>query len=149
MLSEKEFISLIEGQESSILDFKQKMYDFSDKDKATSDFVKDVICMSNTIRQSNSYIIIGIEEKKNGEKIIHGLDDDIDDAILQDKVKNKVFPRPIFSFYKLNYKNTKFGIIEFPITKYSTPLTPTVKLRGLEIGKVYYRQGTSNTEALV
>lgn len=148
MLSEKEFKILVERQESSILDFKQKMYDFSANEKATSDFVKDVICMSNTIRKESSFIIIGIEDKNNRDKIFHGLDVDIDDAILQDKVKDKVFPRPIFSYYKLNYDGNDYGVIEFPISKYSTPLTSTVKMKGLEIGKVYYRQGTSNTEAL-
>nr|WP_321487419.1 ATP-binding protein [uncultured Draconibacterium sp.] len=148
MITENKLKILIEAQESSVLDFKTKMYDFSDKEKATSDFVKDVICMSNTIRKESSFIIIGVEEKDNGEKVFHGLDADIDDAILQDKVKNKVYPRPVFSYYKLKCLEKEFGIIEFPVTKYSAPLTPTSKLRGLEIGKVYYRHGTSNSEAL-
>ena len=149
MITKTKFKMLIEGQESSVLDFKSKMYDFSNKEKATSDFVKDVICMSNTIRKEDSYIIIGVEEKNDGKKELHGLDMDIDDAILQDKVKDKVYPRPNFSYYTMTYEEKQFGIIEFPVTKYSTPLTPTSKLKGLEVGKVYYRQGTSNSEALV
>lgn len=41
-----------------------------------------------------------------------------------------------------------FGIIEIPIHKYALPISPTMKLRGLEVGKIYFRRGSANTEAL-
>lgn len=150
MISLDDFEKLIERSESTILDFKASMYDFNDDAdlKTTAKFVKDVISFSNTIRNETSYIVIGIEEKEGGEKILHGLSQDIDDSILQDKIKNKVHPRPVFHYYSIACKNRKFGILEFPKTKYSTPIMPTIKMKGIEVGKVYYRQGSSNTEAL-
>jgi len=149
MICPIEFQKLIDMSESSTLDFKAKMYDFNDdKDLVkTSKFVKDIISFSNTIRNENSYIIIGIEETIDGTKIFHGIDENVDDSILQDKVKDKVFPRPQFIYYTLNYNSKKYGIIEFPVFKYSTPLAPSIKMKGLEVGSIYYRHGSTNSEA--
>lgn len=150
MLSNLEFETIITNQESSILDFKKEMYPFeNDNDlNITSKFTKDVICFCNTIRKEPSYIVIGIEDHPNGEKEFLGLDKHVDDAMLQEKIKDKVYPRPIFSYYTFAYKQKTYGILEFPIVKYPIPLAPVVKLKGLEVGKVYYRSGSSNTEAL-
>lgn len=150
MITEKDFENLLAKTESSILDFKAQLYDFKNEKNfvATSKFVKDIISFTNTIRTETSYIIFGIEENENGILSLIGIDESIDDAILQDKIKDKVFPRPIFSYYNIFYKNKNFGVLEFPISRYEIPITPSVNsLKGLETGKVYYRNGTSNTEA--
>lgn len=149
MLTIADFEVLLNNPESSTLDFKSEMYDFTeDKDNIKiGKFVKDVLSFCNTIRNEISYIILGVHEE-NGEKKFNGISKVIDDAILQDKVKDKIFPRPIFKFYSINYQNKTFGVLEFPITKYSTPIHPTVKMKGLEIGRIYYRRGTANTEAI-
>ncbi len=149
MISNEELTILLEKPESSTLDFKENIYDFgNDKDsKNTAKFVKDVISFSNTIRNGKGFILFGIREKTDKSLELVGLDNSVDDSILQEKVKDKVFPRPFFEYYELNYENRKIGVLEFPIAKYELPITPTVKLKGLETGKVYYRNGTSNTEA--
>ena len=149
MISREEVIEIIKRPESSILDFKQNFYDFeNDNDKKnTAKFIKDVISFSNTIRIETGLILFGIEEKPDKTLKLIGLDTSFDDAMLQEKVKNKVFPRPVFSYYEIIYQNKKIGLMEFPITKYELPITPAIKLKGLEVGKVYYRNGTSNTEA--
>lgn len=150
MITENEFESLISKNESSILDFKGELYDFK-KDKnnlVTAKFVKDVISFSNTIRTETSYIIFGIQELDNGDLEFKGINGKVDDAILQDKIKDKVIPRPNFSFYTIKHKEKQFAILEFPIIRYEMPIVPTTNdLKGLEAGKVYYRNGTSNTEA--
>src|SRR5450432_2024723 len=150
MLSVIEFESLLNRPESAILDFKATMYDFMDDGelKTTSKFVKDVISFCNTIRTDTSYIIIGVDENKGGEKILHGILNDTDDAMLQQKVKDKVLPRPVFHYYTLVYQQKNFGVLEFPKFRYDTPLYPIIKMKGLEAGKIYSRQGTANTEAL-
>lgn len=147
MLTIKEFESLINSQESSILDFKSEMYNFSD-DTGVAKFVKDTICFSNTIRNDTSFIIIGIGEKDDKTKDLIGVSAVPDDSMLQDKVKDKANPRPNFAFYSMHYQNKVFGVFEFPITKYSLPISPTIKMRGLEIGRVYFRRGTTNAEAI-
>jgi len=149
MINENDFKRLINLSESTILDFKREMYNFvNDIDKIkTAKFVKDIISFANTIRTESSFIIIGIEEKRDGSKVFHGLDTFVDDSILQDKIKDKVYPRPAFCFYTLLYENKKYGIIEIPIVKYPSPIVPIKKMKGLEPQCIYFRQGTTNTEA--
>ncbi|KAF2327605.1 ATP-binding protein [Flavobacterium nitrogenifigens] len=150
MITEIEFEKLISKNESSILDFKGEFYDFKKEsnDLVTAKFVKDVISFCNTIRTETSYIIFGIQEIDNGGLEFKGMKEKVDDAILQDKIKDKVIPRPNFSFYTIKHKEKQFGILEFPIIRYEMPIVPAIKnLKGLEVGKVYYRNGTSNTEA--
>lgn len=147
MLSVEAFEKLLSNPESSVLDFKTEHYDFS-SDQKIARFVKDVICFSNTIRTQSSYIIIGVKEEADGNKTLLGIQSHIDESIFQDKVKSKMYPLPVFSYYTLNYENKTFGVFEFPIHKYSQPLLATVKMAGLEPGKVYYRSGATNSEAL-
>lgn len=136
--------------ESSVLDFKASMYAVTeDKDLLnTAKLVKDIVSFSNTIRNETAYILIGISERENGFKEMIGIDKVIDDAILQDKVKDKVHPRPKFLFYTLKYNEKLFGVFEIPVTKYSLPISPSVKMKGLEVGRIYYRSGTTNAEAM-
>lgn len=149
-MTHAEFKELLEKPEGTVLDFKSDMYDFkNDRDrKVTSNFVKDIISMTNTVRVQNSYIILGVREGEKNQNEMLGISSSIDDAILQDKIKDKVIPRPKFSYSTIHYEGKDYGIIEIPIEKYEMPITPTVNdLKGLEAGQVYYRNGSSNTEA--
>lgn len=149
MLSVNDFEELLGNPESSVLDFKLSMYDLSrDGDGSnTAKIVKDVISFTNTIRTQTSYIIIGVEENLDGSKNLVGLDKKYDDAIFQDKVKDKANPKPSFLYYNLIYQDKLFGVFEFPITKYRLPVTPIEKMKGLTAGQVYFRRGSSNAEA--
>ncbi|PVW15306.1 AlbA family DNA-binding domain-containing protein [Marixanthomonas spongiae] len=150
MITDKEFKDILNKNESTILDFKEDIYDFNNdrNGNQTSKFLKDVISFSNTIRTEKSFIIFGVRESDNKTTKLKGISKAFDDAILQQKVKDKVIPRPVFSYYTKEYDNKMFGILEFPITKYEMPIMPSVSnLKGLEQGRVYYRNGSSNTEA--
>ncbi|MFK7748576.1 MAG: helix-turn-helix domain-containing protein [Kordia sp.] len=148
MLLIKEFEYLLSKSESSTLDFKRELYDFENDrtSNSTAKFVKDIISFSNTIRNESAYIIFGIGE--SDDKIeLNGISKSIDDSILQEKAKSSIFPSPEFAYYTLQLDNKNFGIIEIPIKKHELPLSATKKLKGLEVGKIYYRNGSSNTEA--
>ncbi len=149
MVSIDKFLELIDRPESTTLDFKRGQYKIinDNADIKTAEFIKDIISFSNTIRTETAYIILGISNE-NGEKELMGIDIDIDDAIFQEKVKDKVNPKPTFLYYTIKYENKLFGIFEIPITKYSEPITPVVKMKGLEVGKIYFRRGSSNAEAI-
>lgn len=144
-----DFEKLLLQSESSILDFKRELYDLSnDIDGAkTAKFIKDIISFSNTIRTETAYIIVGVDVKENGLKEFIGLNKNIDDSIFQEKIKNKVFPIPKFSYSTIHYNNMIFGIFEIPVTKYEFPISSTLKLKGIEPGKFYFRRGSSNSEA--
>ncbi|WP_405199069.1 helix-turn-helix domain-containing protein [Christiangramia sp. LLG6405-1] len=148
MITTEDFENFLLQSETSILDFKKKMYDFENqKLKANSDLIKDVISFSNTIRNETSYIVFGIKELEQDKLDLIGIETSIDEAALQQKVSSNVFPKPFFNFYHINHQEKIFGILEFPVRKFDLPLTPTKDLKGLKAGSVYYRNGTSNTEA--
>lgn len=148
MITTKDFENILLQSETSILDFKKKMYDFEkEKQKANAALIKDVISFTNTIRNETSYIIFGVKELEKGKLDLLGVETTIDEAILQQKVRSNVFPKPIFNYYHINHQGKVFGVLEFPVQKFELPLTPTKNLKGLTAGSVYYRNGTSNTEA--
>ena len=141
------FSSLILKDESSKLDFKKTQYKvLKGEENELAKFIKDVISFSNTIRETTSYIIIGIEEV-NRVKIHCGLDNYIDDAIFQDKIKDKVNPKPHFKYYSFEYNDIRYGIFEFPLIRYAQPILALTRMKGLEINKVYFRRGSTNSEA--
>jgi len=139
------FKNLLNNPESSVLDFKKELYDFSKVD-STAKFIKDIVSFSNTIRSTSAFIVFGIKELDGVLEMI-GLNEGIDDSILQNKIKDHVLPRPIFSYSPIIYMEKLYGLIEIPIHKYELPIVPAKQLKGLFVGKVYYRNGTSNTEA--
>lgn len=142
------FQMLLTESESSVLDFKRTEYDFSSSapEHKKAEFIKDIISFSNTIRKDSAYIIVGVEENDTKPTLI-GIKQITNDSILQQKVKGSVFPVPVFRYYPFVYENLIFGIIEFPISKYDKPITPTIKLKGLNPGTVYFRRNSSNDEA--
>jgi hypothetical protein len=139
------FKSLINKTEGPTLDFKSKQYPLiGDKnDIETAKFVKDIISFANTKREESAYIIIGISD----DKVLCGLDHEIDEATLQSKLRDKVHPIPKFSYSNFEFEGTVFGIFEIPIARYSIPITPAIKLKGLSPGVVYFRRGSKNDEA--
>lgn len=149
-MTDETFIEILNKPESSILDFKADLYDFTnDKDEVVlAKFTKDVISFTNTIREGPAYIIFGVKETPDNKKEKVGISKNIDDAILQDKIKTKLYPIPKFKYFTKQFDGLLFGILEFPLHRNEFPVTSTVKLKGIEIGKVYYRQGSTNTEAL-
>jgi|GEM_PF-273087 len=143
----KLFNYLLSKGESEIVDFKLTNYfenkSASKKDK-NAEFIKDIICLTNTVRQESAYIIIGVNN--NGERV--GLSDSeiIDGAILQAKIKDNVNPIPKFSSYLFVDENgLKYQIIEIPINWYSIPCEPIINYGNtLERGRIYLRRGSSN-----
>lgn len=142
------FKSLINKTEGTTLDFKRNQYPLiGDKnDIETAKFVKDIISFANTKRNTSAYIIIGIGEIDNTKELC-GLDVHIDEATFQSKIRDKVYPIPSFSYFTFKFEQTTFGIFEIPIAKYNLPITPTIKLKGLSPGVVYFRRGSKNDEA--
>jgi Putative DNA-binding domain len=146
-MTTEEFEHLLTEDESATLDFKRMHYNLGrNNDGDDAKLIKDIIAFTNTIREKSAYIIIGVE-LNNNRKVLHGLDQDYDESQLQDKVKDKVNPKPIFKYYTFEYQKKRFGIFEFPLHRYERPISPLSKMKGLEVGKVYFRRGSSNSEA--
>jgi hypothetical protein len=141
------FETLTKNPESDVLDFKRLALNFlTNKETEDAKLVKDILCFSNTIRNETAYILYGVEES-NGNKVLLGVADFPDDAILQQKVKDKVTPSAKFKSYTYLSQGLSFGVIEIPIYPHDEPLSPVIRLKGLEVGKIYIRRGSSNAEA--
>ncbi|WDF48383.1 ATP-binding protein [Chryseobacterium sp. KACC 21268] len=144
------FNQLILNGENDFVDFKEIGY-FTDsvssskKDK-DAEFVKDIIAFTNTVRDVNAYIIIGV--KDNGDRIGIGENEFIDGAVLQSKIKDKILPIPKFNTYPFIDENgLKYQIIEIPVERYSSPCLPTAFGGSLERNVIYIRRNTSNEKA--
>lgn len=109
-------------------------------------FIKDILSFSNTIRQESAYIIFGVGEDAGTNKLL-GLDFFPDDGIFQQKAMDKVWPKPQFHTFKYNFQGKNFGVIELPVVSYARPLIAVKSFKSLESDKVYFRRGTTNSEA--
>lgn len=146
------FKELLENGESDIVDFKECHYltksNLGDKKKIAS-FIKDIICMANTVRTTNAYIIIGVKELDGGGIDLVGVtpDEHLDDAIYSAKFDSKVSPTPKYLYYKHKYKNKYFSIFEIPLVPYTDIVQPIRHMEGLEPKNVYLRRQSTNSRA--
>ena len=124
MITASNFEALLLKSESTNIDFKLKQYNFkADQDKTeTAKFIKDIISFCNTIRTESGFIVFGIGVNSDGSKNLIGLDENVDDSIFQEKIKNKVSSNPVFSYSSIMYLGKTYGIIEIPVVKYSEPI---------------------------
>ena len=91
---------LLYEEESSTLDFKGKQYNFIGGDEVEkSELLKDILAFTNVWRRTDAYILIGIREVKGGKSEVVGIEDELDDAQLQQFVNSKT-QRPITFHYK-------------------------------------------------
>lgn len=150
----KLFKELIQRGESNTLDYKREMYTFtpnaSKNLKKTEDgeFIKDLLSFYNTQRSDSAYIICGIEEDQNlMTNNLVGITKTIDEAILQNKVKDKIKPIIDFSVEYLDYQGKKFAVITIPLPQYSIPSVPIDNYGPIRKNVVYLRRGSTCGEA--
>ena len=143
MITLEVFKSLLSRSESETLDFKRDNYDLSNEEKKI-DLVKDVICMANTPRKEDSYIILGVKRLANGENELSGIKRDLDDADIQLLLKSKVNPPPAFNYEVLEYEDLRFGVLKILPSRLG-PCVPINDLaEKLRKGQVYFRRGSMN-----
>ncbi len=148
MLNSITIQEILNQPESSTLDFKRELYDFAGAiDRANASLVKDVCAMVNTVRSQTSYIIFGVDAPAGRPVSVIGINSFIDDGIIQDKVKQKISPRPEFKYYTVQTGMVVLGVMEFPVRRYELPVTPVVNVSNVKMGTTFYRQGSTNTEA--
>lgn len=105
--------------------------------------------MSNTRRDGPAYIVLGVKCFPDGRKELLGLSESIDDAELQSKVANWVYPCPRFTYEPVSYSGKIFGIIIIPVVEGVGPFYFVGKnvQNTLVGGKLYFRLGSMNSIA--
>ena len=147
-MQHEEFEKLLKQSECDYLDFKRELYKFSSQDKdVRAEFVKDVICMWNTPRQSDAYIIFGVEKHDDGSYDLCGISHFKDDAIFQDQLKGMLEPMPQIRYVPIHdYQGKNFGVLVVSINKELGVCYPQEKCKGMLPKKLYARLNSQNSE---
>lgn len=137
---------LLYEEESSTLDFKQEQYPFTNAEHhQKSELLKDILAFANAWRRNDAYILIGVEEVKGGRSNVLGIDNTLDDSVLQQFVNSKT-QRPLIFEYKTYQLETKtIGVIRIPIN--DRPIYLKKDYGKLKKNVVYLRRGSSTDEA--
>src|SRR5690242_6663842 len=98
-MTDQDFEKLLSSPESDTLDFKRDLYDFSgssadEKARKRGKFLKDIVSMKNTRRTASAFIVLGVGRKADGSNDLVGISGPVDDADLQGKFPEWVFPHP-------------------------------------------------------
>lgn len=148
-MQHEEFEELLKESESDKIDFKSDIYDFSSTAKDVRyEFVKDVICMWNTPREGNAYIVFGVGKRTDGSSDLRGMSKSVDDAVFQEKLNTMVSPKPDIRYEPIyDYQGKNFGVLVIPIDKDIGACYPEKQCKGIQPKKLYFRLGSVNSEA--
>lgn len=137
---------LLFEEESATLDFKQEQYPFINANEhQKSELLKDILAFANAWRRIDAYILIGVEEVKGGRSKVLGIDDELDDASLQQFVNSKIQRPLIFEYKNTQIEGKKIGFIKIPINE--RPIYLKQDYGKLKRNTVYIRRGSSTVEA--
>ncbi len=146
MITDELFTWLLAQPEGPQIDFKRDPYRLQEEE-GRADFIKDVLSMANTPRETDSYIVLGIKAHSDGNKDLHGLAASSDDNEYQSAIAPKVHPCPRFVYVPIQYQGKSYGVIEIR-REHRGPFQATVDV-GKKVRRyvVYWRRGTTNDEA--
>ena len=148
----EQFEALLHRLESETIDFKSEMYLFGgsgeEQRERKAKFIKDIICLWNTPRTEAAYIVIGVKKHSDGSNELRGINDFIDDAILQEQFQDSVYPVPSIQVSPIVYQEKKFTVITIMPDPKKGPILPTKDFGGiLRKHQVYHRVGSRNSLA--
>lgn len=137
---------LLYQNESDTLDFKVAQYPF---DKATNEqkgeLLKDILAFANAWRQSDAYILIGVEEVKGGRSIVRGIGSHLLNRNLQQFVHSRT-NRPVSFGYSIEILDgMEVGVISVPLQ--DRPVFLRRDFGNLKANVVYIRRGDTTGEA--
>jgi tetratricopeptide (TPR) repeat protein len=136
---------LLDRLESDQLDFKATGYRWNDEESRNA-FVKDVVCMANTPRESDSHIITGVKKFADGTYELLGVMEHPDDADLQGQFADRVYPQPTFRYEIVHESGKQFGVFVIPPVRIG-PCVATKDVGTLRQWQVFFRRQSRNSAA--
>lgn len=111
-MNDDELRNLLKRSEGRTLDFKEKSYDLHD-DRSKAAFVKDLICLANTPRETDAYIVLGVENAfgSDGLRRVKGLDKTLNFADFRNVAAALVEPVPHVEYEENLVDGKLVGII--------------------------------------
>lgn len=138
--------NLLYQSEGTGLDFKKEQYSFEKAtDEQKSELLKDVIAFSNSWRQGEAYIVIGVQEVTGGRHIPVGTEDHFDDSRLQQFINSKTNRKVTFAYEVHLFEGKKIGVIRIP--KQERPIYAVKNYGKVKKEVVYYRSSSSTLPA--
>ena len=138
--------NLLYQSEGTALDFKKEQYSFEKAtDEQKSELLKDVLAFSNSWRQGEAYIVIGVQEVTGGRHIPVGTEDHFDDSRLQQFINGKTNRKVKLAYEVHLFEGNKIGIIRIP--KQERPIYAVKNYGKVKKEVVYYRLGSSTVIA--
>lgn len=160
MLTADELVSLASKPESSCLDFKREQYDLSKPQiggsKGRLALVKDILCMANTPRDDNAYILTGVAEDAGKPNTITGIKQSVDDSRIQDLLSAWIEPIPSVEYYERHLDDKIIGVYEIHPVQSRGPFYVREDLNEskrkvcgefLNRDLLHFRRGTKNDHA--
>ncbi|MEL6440342.1 MAG: ATP-binding protein [Cyanobacteria bacterium J06621_8] len=138
--------SLLYQNEGTALDFKRDQYPFvKATEEQKSELLKDILAFANSWRQTEAYIVIGVEEVKGGRSIPWGTEDHFDDAQIQQFINSKTNRQVKFAYEVHLFEGNKIGVIRIP--QQERPIYATKNYGKVKKEVVYYRSNSSTAIA--
>jgi len=144
-MNETQFLMLMDQPESVSLDFKRELWHLR-SDDGKSKFIKDVVTMANAGRSEPAHILVGVNTGPGGARALVSLAHHADDATLQQIVRGKVDPAPVFLYRELTVRGAVVGVLSVPVSE-TRPHRITRDYGILRKHCVYIRRGSANEEA--
>jgi len=137
---------LLHEEESTTLDFKRESYELSKgTDYQKSEILKDILAFANAWRRTEAYILLGVEEIRGGRSNVIGIQDELNDAHLQQFINYKINCPIDFSYQTILLDGLKVGVIKIPVQ--NRPFFAEKDYGKVKKGMVYIRRGSSTDEA--
>jgi hypothetical protein len=138
--------ALLYQDESEALDFKVTQYPFdSATNEQKSELLKDVLAFANAWRQSDAFILIGVEEVRGHRSVVRGISTHLLNQNLQQFVNSKTNRPMSFSYSGVTVEGLQIGLLTIPIQ--DRPLYLLKDFGRLKANTVYIRRGDTTAEA--
>lgn len=146
MTDDIDLSSLLNRPEGKTLDFKAKCYDTSSR-RGKRAFAKDLASLTNTPREGDAHIVLGVKKHLDGSFELLGLDKAIDDSDLQTIAGSILEPVPQFDYQPIRHCGVLLGLITIPPDQ-EYPVAPR-RTHGEDLveGSIYFRRGSRNSTA--
>jgi len=129
---------LDKNTETNLYEFKVDL-NLSDEEKK-SELIKDIVAIANSTVDKSGLIILGVDNSIPHN--IVGMKRSIDDAQLQQLLKDKIYPDVKFIFYNIKLANSLIGVMHiFPSLK--RPHIVSKDYGKLREGQLLIRKGSS------
>lgn len=145
-MDHQKFLQFLYMSESDSVDFKRDQYKISNAtDDDKSEFIKDILAMTNSWRKTEAYILLGIKDKSEKPNDIFGINEHVDDAVFQQLINSKTNKPCIFNYETHTFQNKTFGLFRIPVQ--SRPIFLKKDFGKLKANIVYVRRGSATFNA--